>query len=266
MRPYLFQVGDTGIPTYWVLVMIGFAAAIYFVWKESRRDGLDPNPLLDLCLILLVCAIVGARLMHVLAEEDPLAPGRPILYRYLEHPGEALYVWNGLAFFGGFLLCLPAAWIYLGLRRLPRGEVFDIFGVAIPLGLFFGRLGCFFAGCCHGKPTGLPWGVAFSDLRSLAAPLGVPLHPTQLYEALFGLALFFLMWFQKRAWRRFPGQVFLSFAALYSAGRFLLEFLRADNRGMHFDGLLSSSQIVAIGVFVPAVIALAWLDRRRRAA
>ena len=264
MRPFLFQLGDTGIPTYWVLAVIGFSAAIYFVWKEARREGLDPNPILDLCLVLIVCAVVGARLMHVLAEEDPLVPGRSILYFYLEHPADVFKVWNGLAFYGGFLLCLPAAWLYLRLRRLPQGRVFDLFGVALPLGLFFGRLGCFFAGCCHGKPTDLPWGMTFTDLHSLARPLGEPLHPTQLYEALFCLTLFFLLWFHKRALRKFDGQVFLSFAALYSAGRFLLEFLRADNRGMFFGGLLSSSQIVAIGVFAVAVIWLLWAERRRK--
>jgi len=202
--------------------------------------------------------------MHVLAEDDPLRPGTPILFHYLEHPAEIFQFSNGLAFYGGLLLCLPLAWWFLRRQKLPPGEVADIYGVAIPLGLVFGRIGCFLAGCCHGKPTGLPIGVVFEDPHSLARPLGVALHPTQLYAAGFALVLFGLMWWTKRRHRAFGGQVFLYFMVLYAAGRFLIEFLRNDNRGMHFGGFFSSSQVVAIPVMLTG-LALLWWARSRQA-
>lgn len=263
MRPWLFFIGDVGVPSYWALLMIGFMAAIYLSWRMARRAGIDTDRILDLNLIILLCGVFGARLMHVLVEDDPLRPGEPIFYHYLRHPLEILNVTNGLAFYGGLLVVIPVAVWYVRRRGLGVGRVADIAGVCIPLGLVFGRLGCFLAGCCHGKPTDIPWGVVFSDPASLARPLGTPLHPTQLYSSAFALVLFGLMWIGYRRWRRFDGQVFLWFVVLYSAGRFLIEFLRNDNRGMFFSGSLSASQVVALPLLA---VALIWLYLKGRKA
>ncbi|MBN2494864.1 MAG: prolipoprotein diacylglyceryl transferase [Deltaproteobacteria bacterium] len=256
MRPWLFFAGDWGIPSYWALLMIGYSAALYFAWREARRDGVDPNVLLDLGLLMLLVGIIGARLMHVLAEDDPLQPGRPILLYYLDHPLDVFKLWNGLAFYGGLLLALPAGLLFMRWRKMPAGKVADIAAVAIPLGLVFGRCGCFLAGCCHGVPTDLPWGVSFENPACLARPLGVPLHPTQLYSAGAAALLVVMLLVQKRCWKRYDGQVFLSFLALYSAARFGIEFLRGDNRGMFFSGALSASQLIALPVFA---VALVWM-------
>ena len=161
MRPWLFFIGDVGVPAYWALLMIGFIAAIYLSWRMARRAGIDANRILDLNLIILLCGVIGARLMHVLVEDDPVHPGEPILYHYLQHPLDILNITNGLAFYGGLLVVVPVAVWYVRRRELGVGRVADIAGVCIPLGLVFSRLGCFLAGCCHGKPTELPWGVEF---------------------------------------------------------------------------------------------------------
>lgn len=262
MRPWLFFIGDLGVPAYWVLLMIGFMAAIYLSWRMARRAGIDGNRILDLNLLVLFCGVLGARLMHVLVEDDPLHPGKPILFHYLKHPLEILNITNGLAFYGGLILAALAGFWYVRRRGLGVGRVADIAGVCIPLGLVFGRLGCFLAGCCHGKPTDLPWGVVFTDPASLARPLNVPLHPTQLYSSAFALLLFVLMWVGHRRWKRFDGQVFLWFVVLYSAGRFLIEFVRNDNRGMFFSDYLSASQVVALPLMAAALFFLVYLGRR----
>jgi len=262
VRPWLFAFGELRVPSYWALLMIGLMAAFYLSWREARRDGMDGNRFLDLCLLLLLSGILGARLMHILAEEDPLRPGQPILLHYLAHPLDMLKLWNGLAFYGGLLLSLPVVLWFARRPGLGVGRTLDLVGVFLPLGLAFGRLGCLLAGCCHGTPSGQAWGIAFDDPACLARPLGVPLHPTQLYEAAVALALFAALWVQKRRWRRFEGQVFLSFLALYSAARFLLEFLRGDNRGAWFGGALSSSQVIASLLLVAALVGLVWLNQR----
>jgi phosphatidylglycerol:prolipoprotein diacylglycerol transferase len=264
MRPWLFFIGDLGVPAYWALLMIGFMAAFYLSWWMARRARIDGNRILDLNLIILLCGVLGARLMHVLVEEDPLKPGEPILFHYLQHPLEILNVTNGLAFYGGLLVAVPVAVWFIRRRDLGVGRVADIAGVCIPLGLVFGRLGCFLAGCCHGKPTDLPWGVVFTDPASLARPLNVPLHPTQLYSSAFALLLFVLMWAGYRRWKRFDGQVFLWFVALYSSGRFLIEFLRNDNRGMFFSRSVSASQVVALPLMAVALFLLFYLGRKAR--
>ncbi|HUU01076.1 MAG TPA: prolipoprotein diacylglyceryl transferase [Myxococcota bacterium] len=243
MRPWLFHIGDVGVPAYWAMTLSGFVAAVYMSFRLARRAGIDPRQILDLDLILLVVGVFGARLMHVLVEDDPLNPGRRILGHYIEHPAEIFKLYNGLAFYGGLIACIPVAIWYLRRKKISLTVTADIYAVCIPLGLFFGRLGCFLAGCCHGTPTELAWGVTFRDPQSLARPLGVPLHPTQLISAAFALILFVFLWLLYRRLRQ--GQVFLSFVVLYGSGRFLIEFLRGDNRGMFF-GWLSSSQVVSL--------------------
>jgi phosphatidylglycerol:prolipoprotein diacylglycerol transferase len=266
MRPWLFAIGDFRVPGYWALLMIGLMLAFYLGWREARRDGMDGNRFIDLCLIMLLAGVLGARLMHVLVEEDPLEPGRPILLYYLEHPLDVLKLWNGLAFYGGLLLGLPIAAWFAHRTGLGVLRTFDLAGVFIPLGLVFGRLGCLLAGCCHGTPSGGAPGITFDDPDCLARPLGVPLHPTQLYEAGLALVLFVALWLHKRRACRYPGQVFLSFLVLYSAGRFLLEYLRGDNRGTWFGGALSSSQLVSLPLMLAGLAGLALLGRRDRQA
>lgn len=261
MRPWLFHIGDIGVPAYWTMTLTGFIAAVYMSYRLARRAGIDPRKILDLDLILLLVGVFGARLMHVLVEDDPQNPGRRILFHYLEHPAEIFQLSSGVAFYGGLLACIPVAIWYLRRKKISILAAGDIYAVCIPLGLFFGRLGCFLAGCCHGTPTDLAWGVTFNDPSSLARPLGVPLHPTQLISSFFGLALFMFLWLQYR--RRREGLLFLAFVVLYASGRFLIEFLRGDNRGI-FLGWLSSSQIVSLFLLAAAAVTAVIARRRGR--
>jgi len=151
--------------------------------------------------------------------------------------------------------------------KLPWWKTADACAPGIALGNFFGRQGCFAAGCCWGKPTTLPWGVQFSQLghEITGVPIHAHLHPTQLYESFSMLAVFFfLLWLHKR--KRFSGQVILSYALLYSIIRFLIELVRDDPRG-DILGLttltgLSTSQIISIVIGITAIALL--IARRRR--
>jgi phosphatidylglycerol:prolipoprotein diacylglycerol transferase len=128
-------------------------------------------------------------------------------------------------------------------------------------GLVFARVGCFLAGCCYGRPTALPWGVTFTDPDSLG-PLHVCIHPTQIYEAAGGLLLFcFLLRLAGR--KRFDGQIFWNLLLLYSAGRFLVEFVRDDERGGVLGGLLSTSQGIGAGLALLSLFMLFYLKGRK---
>lgn len=122
----------------------------------------------------------------------------------------------------------------------------DIMAVTTCLVHMFGRLGCFMAGCCYGKPTGGGWGVVFTDPACDADPKNVPLYPTQLFEAGYILMVMIILLYL-RGRRQFYGQLFLLYLSLYAVGRFVLEYFRGDtSRGYVIDNYISHSQFIAI--------------------
>jgi phosphatidylglycerol:prolipoprotein diacylglycerol transferase len=181
---------------------------------------------------------------------------------------------GGLAYYGGLLGASGVAWALLRRDRFPFWKAADMAGFAVPLGLAFGRLGCLMAGCCFGATCDLPWAISFpwrsaaseaefkSHLLSSARMWSLPVHPTQIYEsaASLGIAAICLMWLHPR--KRYDGQVFAAFLVLYAVARFLLEFLRRDDRGAILG--LSTSQ--ALGVPLVVAAALIHLRRGRRLA
>jgi phosphatidylglycerol:prolipoprotein diacylglycerol transferase len=179
---------------------------------------------------------------------------------------------GGLTYYGGLVAAVGAAWVLLRRDGFPFWKATDMAGFAIPLGLGFGRLGCLMAGCCFGAPSDAPWAIAFpwrsaaSDEQFrdhlLASPKmwSLPVHPTQLYESAASLAIAAtcLLWVHGR--KRYDGQVFAAFLALYAVARFLLEFLRRDDRG----GLvgLSTSQLLGVAMLAGAAAIHAIRGRR----
>ena len=137
-----------------------------------------------------------------------------------------------------------------------------MFAPGIALGHVVGRFGCLFAGCCYGKPTTKPWGITFTDpfaASNVGTPLGVPLHPTQLYEAgAEFLILVFLLWSERRG-RPYPGRTFWLYMLLYAVSRFIIEFYRGDDRGT--VGIFSTSQFISLLLAPLAVVMLIYLGR-----
>lgn len=149
-------------------------------------------------------------------------------------------------------------------HKMPLWTTTDVFAPGIALGHIVGRLGCLLAGCCFGKPADVAWAITFTDPAAMAnagTPLGVPLHPTQLYDAgAEALILIFLLVFERRG-RAFPGRTFWSYMLLYGASRFIIEFYRGDNRGVVFDAL-STSQFVSLLLVPLSIVMLILLSRR----
>ena len=250
MFPVLFKIGKWSIYTYGLFVALGTIVAILLVEREAKKLGQDHEQIMDLCVYLLVAAIVDSRLFYIFSN--------PKLF--LSDPLEIFRIWNGgLVFYGGFVTALIAAILYLKGKKISLFSTADIIAPPLALGHFFGRLGCLFAGCCYGKATALPWAITFANTESLA-PLGLSLHPTQLYAAINNMLIFVVLWFF-RSRKKFAGQIFWIYVLLYGAARSFIEIYRGDFRGVLIFGVLSISQVIAAAMTVMAVVMLIVLHR-----
>jgi phosphatidylglycerol:prolipoprotein diacylglycerol transferase len=253
MYPEIFRIGSFPINTYGVFLALAFLCAILITVKLAARDGLPREKIYDLCLWMLLCSLIGSKILMLFTEPE-----------YRDHPLQLIsldFLRSGGVFYGGLIGAILSGYLLMRRYQLPWWKTADACAPGIAIGNFFGRQGCFAAGCCWGKPTTLPWGVKFTELghEITGVPLDVRLHPTQLYESFaMLLVFFFLLWLHRH--RRFNGQVILFYALLYSAIRFAIEFLRDDPRGDLF-GLttltgLSTSQLISLIVGTGALVLL----------
>ncbi len=253
MNPILLRLGSLPIYSYGFFVILGFAlGTAYAIWK-AKREGISVpfERLVDLFFYSVLSAIAGSRILYVLLNFDS----------YRKNPLKILDLSEGgLVFYGGLVLSFGISILYMKRHRMPVWKLADLVSPSMALGIFFGRLGCFSAGCCYGKETSLPWAVVFRDPNALA-PLNIPLHPVQLYEAGMGLVLFFfLIWWGRR--KSFEGETFWFFILFYSIGRFFIEMFRGDPRGFFWEPLLSTSQTIGILLVILALFMLFYLKRR----
>ena len=245
MYPRLFQFGHIAIPTYGVFAAIALVAALAIAAQTARRLAMDPNKIWNLSLTGIFTALLGSRLLLILFH----------LQDFLAHPFWMLGVIGirsrGI-FSGGILLALCACLGYIFAARLPLRRTLDCLAPAAALGIAFNSLGELAAGSYYGTPTTAPWGVVYH--HGLAAlwsgtPLGVRVHPVQLYEALLAFALFAFLWFWLPR-RKQDGELAGAFLFLYGASLYFLDFLRGDRAHAEiFSGALTISQLLAI-VFV----------------
>lgn len=239
--------------TFGVLLALAYLMALWWIAKAARREGLDPNQATSLGLWAIGGALLGAKLLLVLREWPVYAADPSQLWSrsFLESAGD---------FYGGFMGGIIACSLYFFRHpALSFWKFADVCAPAIALGQAIGRIGCLMAGDDYGTPSSLPWAVTFTDpdaARIGGAPLGVPLHPVQVYESLVCLGIFlFLIWLRKR--KGFAGELILAYTVLYAVARFLLEYVRGDaDRGFVFGGLLSTSQLIALVLGTAALILL----------
>jgi phosphatidylglycerol:prolipoprotein diacylglycerol transferase len=257
--PELFTVGPLTVYSYGVLLAAAYLLGLRLAMSRAKALGLDPTRMLDLGIYIIISALVGAKALLVVVEWD----------HFTTSPGELLSLArSGGVFYGGLILAVAVAFWYIRRHRLPFWQTCDVFAPGISLGHAIGRIGCLLAGCCYGRVTDVPWAVTFHSPAAAAnvgTPLGVPLHPTQLYETGAELVILaFLLSTEKRG-RAFAGRTFWLYLLLYGVTRFAIEFFRGDPRGLVF-GALTTSQFISV-VLVPLSLAmLVWLSRQPQAA
>ncbi len=259
---YLFEVHNYG-----VLVAFGFAVGIYLASRQARREGIPAYVILDMAFWILIAAMVGSRILFIIVNMDD----------YIAQPVNLIKIWQGgLVFYGGLMGAVLAAWRYTQKHRLNFFKIADVMIPSVAIGHVFGRLGCFTAGCCHGIPTGIKgFGAVFTEAGTVVARnhlLGVPLHPTQLYEAGGELVIFLVLIFLRRR-KRFHGELFIAYLVMYPILRSIVEMFRGDyERGMLlqidlFGGpqpdILSTSQLISLLMAVGGIVLLNYLLRQR---
>lgn len=253
------SLGPFTLHTYGLVLAVAFLSGLWITSRQAKRSGLDANLVTDMAIWVLIAGLIGAKVLLVAVD-----------WRlYTGTPRELLSIFqSGGVFYGGLLGGMLVAWWYARRHGLPGWATADVLAPGVILGQAIGRLGCFAAGCCYGKPASVPWAVTFTDVnvRAVGTPMDTPLHPSQLYESILAFLLFFaLLWLADR--KRFAGQVVLSYAIGYSVIRFILEFWRGDpGRGSLFGGALSTSQVIAIVLVLGAVAVWPRLSRKERPA
>jgi phosphatidylglycerol:prolipoprotein diacylglycerol transferase len=245
MYPIVLRVAGLTIHSYGVAVAAAILVAIWLAEREARRKGFPPDTAGNLAMPVFVAGLVGGRLAHVLGWEPEL------LWR---DPLGVLAIWRGgLALHGGLVAGLLAGLWYCRRHRLDVWPLADAVAPAVILAQAIGRFGCFLSGDSYGRPTDLPWAVIFTSPDSLA-PVGIPLHPVQLYEAALDLVLFAALWtLRTRATR--DGQLVLLYLAGYGVIRLVTEVFRGDRAELALG--LSALQAVSLALVASALIGFA---------
>jgi phosphatidylglycerol:prolipoprotein diacylglycerol transferase len=255
MYPELFSIGPVTVYTYGVLLAASYLLGLQFAIARARRWGLDANRVLDLGIYIIIAALIGAKLLLVITDFD----------QFRASPAELLSIARSAGvFYGGLIAAIVVAFWYIHRHGLPFWTTCDAFAPAIALGHVTGRLGCFAAGCCYGKQTDVPWAVVFTNPAAQAnvgTPLGIPLHPTQLYESGAELLILIVLLTTERRGRPFAGRTFWLYMILYAISRYIIEFYRGDPRGVILG--LSTSQFISMLLAPLAVAMLIWLSRTR---
>ncbi|MBI5239366.1 MAG: prolipoprotein diacylglyceryl transferase [Elusimicrobia bacterium] len=254
MHPILISLGPLSLSTYGAAVAAGYLAAILWLKSRMAEMRLDEKSFWRLIYCLFFGALAGGKLLYWAVSYRELLDGRLSLL------GDIRY---GFVFFGGVLGALAMGYVAKLWVKLDYMSTADYAGVALPLGHAIGRLGCLAAGCCYGRPTEMPWGLALGGHPACVTPRelwGIPLHPTQLYEAaasaLISLVLLKAMLPRARERELVPGTVFLSYVALYGAARFWIEFYRFDDRGASVPPFSVSQWLALAGIgFAAALMA-----------
>ncbi len=255
MHPELFTVGNFTVHTYGFMIMIGAVLGfLYFAITVKKELGIEREPVQNLAILVIVSAVIGGK-----------------IFFYLEDPGYYFSSWDhlkhnfrtGFVVYGSLIFATPIVIWYFRKYQWPVWPLLDRVAISACLIHGTGRLGCFFAGCCHGVGTDVPWAVTFTNGAS-QAPLHTPLHPTQLYAVAMIYGILMILWMFRRH-QRFEGQLFFIYIILYAIGRAIIEVFRGDEeRGYIMEEVLSHSQFISL--LVIGLMTWVYVRFKRKAA
>jgi phosphatidylglycerol---prolipoprotein diacylglyceryl transferase len=242
VHPIAFTLGSLKVHWYGVMMALAFIFGLWTASRRGLRDGVAPEKTMDIGPWLIVGAILGARILHVVTYWHELYAKEPIWEIFMIQHG-------GLVYYGGLIGASLAGFMYVRRKQIPVWKMADIVAPSIALGYVFGRIGCLMNGCCYGRLCEMPWAVRYPvghethPLNSAATPV----HPTQIYDSLLSLALYLgLAWLYRR--KKFDGQVFAAYLMCYAATRSIVEVFRGDYSNLHIHSGLTPAHLISIGI------------------
>lgn len=251
--PVALQAGHFMLSWYSLIVMLAVAAAVVISIKEARRKGVSSEIIYSLVPWALAGGIIGARLFHVIDRWE----------YYAANPSQIFAIWQGgLAIWGALAGGFLSAAIFARVKQISIGLLADTLVPALLVAQIIGRFACVIDGDAVGGATALPWAFTYINPGAMVPSglLGVPVHPYPVYDQLWNLAGLFIA-LKLRHYLKADGLLFLSYLAIYAAGRFVLSFVRQEK--IWFWGL-QEAQIIAILIFIIALIVFWYLARRNQ--
>lgn len=243
-----------GVSAYLVFAHLGFMVGCTIALRRASQHRFSERLLVLTFACIYLSAVIGARALSVIA--DGYWP------HYAHNPRMIIQLWRGgYVFYGGLLGAAFAAWCMSRALDWSIAKLADLCAAGTALGVSIARVGCFVQGCCFGKPTTWPTGIEYHNFALHVRPIGVPLHPSPLYETAILVPIAFWLARRTRLPGAYPGSSFLAFLVLYGLGRFVIEFTRADARGS--VGPFSTSQFISLILIGWAAAKLASSHRRR---
>jgi phosphatidylglycerol:prolipoprotein diacylglycerol transferase len=253
VHPILFHIGSFPVHSYGVMIALAFVFGLWTATRRARRENISSEAIADVTLWIMVGTILGARAVYVVTYWNDEFAGQPV--------SEIFAIWHGgLVFYGGLIGAIITGAIYLRWKKLPLWKTADVLAPSIALGSVFGRIGCLLNGCCYGRACDLPWAISFPPGNPLGSPT-TPVHPTEIYDALLNLGLyFFLAWLFRR--KKFDGQIFATYLLCYAVTRSFVEYFRGDYTNLHYHLGLTPAQWISVPIFVAGLALAAILSRR----
>ena len=247
MHPILLDLGRLKIYSYGFMLALSFLIGIVISSRRAGRRGINSDIVYDLSIILVLGAVFGSRGLYILTHRD-----------HFSSIVDIVAIWQGGAtFYGGLILAVAGAIVYLRIKKISFFRMADIGAPAVAAGVFVTRLGCFLSGCCFGNPTSCPIGVVFpAGSPAGHCHAGVTIHPTQIYSSLYGLVIFVILILLDRK-ERFDGFLFSWLCILYGIARFIVDFFRFYEDSAIVAGGLTDNQVISILLILFGAVYLA---------
>ena len=251
MHPIAFYLGSLPVRWYGVMMAAAFLAGLWTATRRGRLVNVSGEVISDVVLWLMLGSIVGARFVYVTTYWKQEFASQPFSEVFMIQHG-------GLVYYGGLIGATIAGLIYLTVKKLPVWKIADVLAPSIALGSVFGRIGCLLNGCCYGYACQLPWAIQFPATHETH---GDPVHPTEIYDALLNLILYFALawWFRRR---KFDGQIFAGYLIGYAIFRSIAEHFRGDYPTDHVHAGLTSAQLLSLPMLAAGLALMFWLSRR----
>ncbi|MGA2802068.1 MAG: prolipoprotein diacylglyceryl transferase [Verrucomicrobiota bacterium] len=253
MHPIAFQLGPLTIHWYGVMIALAFLVGLLTAARRARRENISGETIADVVLWLMVGGILGARIVYVTTYWKDEFAGQSFSEIFMIQHG-------GLVYYGGLIGAMIAGFIYIRWKKLPLWKTADVLAPSIALGNIIGRIGCLLNGCCYGRPTDLPWGIRFPSDHPTG---GLPVHPTEVYDALNNFILYLLLaWLFRR--KKFDGEVFATYLIGYAIIRTVMEYFRGDYPPDQIHFGLTPGELISIPVFIAGLSLAAILSRSQK--